>query len=89
MDDATRTSVRMGPRLLSITCRVLSSTAEAEWVVQDAYSRWRGMALGTLDEIAACLITVITRRCLDRHREPNRERRAFSPSRRVELLVMR
>jgi RNA polymerase sigma-70 factor (ECF subfamily) len=81
MDDATRTYGRLRPRLLGIAYRMLGSTAEAEAVVQDAYSSWREVASATPDEMEACLVTVIAHLCLDRLRELNQEGKKFGESR--------
>lgn len=68
MDDSTRTFNRLRPRLQGIAYRMLSSKAEAEEVVQDAWLRWHEAAHGTLDSAEAWLVTVTTHLAIDRLR---------------------
>lgn len=57
-------------------------------MVQDAYVRWREAAPATLHKPEAWLVTIITRRCLNRLRRLNREGQTFGESRLLEPLVL-
>jgi RNA polymerase sigma-70 factor, ECF subfamily len=88
MDDATRTYGRLRPRLLGIACRLLGSTAEAEAVVEDAYSCWQEVGSAQPDEMEACFVTVIAHLCLDRLRERNLEGKKLGESRLPEPMAI-
>lgn len=65
-EDATAVFLADRDRLFGIAYRMLGSVADAEDVVQDAWVRWRGVDVGTIDRPAAFLTTIVTRLCLDR-----------------------
>ena len=68
---------RHRPRLFGIAYRMLSSRADAEDVMQDAYLRWDR---GTSEEprsAEAWLVTVVTRLCIDRLRAVRAERECY------------
>ncbi len=57
---------RLRPLFLALAYRMLSSVAEAEDVVQDAYLKWHGVDAARVESPRAYLTTVVTRLCLDR-----------------------
>jgi len=59
---------RHRPHLLAVAFRVLGSDADAEDVVQDAWSRYDRADVSEVENIGAWLVTVVTRLCLDRLR---------------------
>lgn len=64
-------------RLFGIAYRMLSSRAEAEDVVQDAYLRWHQADRGAIENPEAWLVTTTTRRAIDRLRALKTEREAY------------
>ncbi|MEN3213955.1 sigma-70 family RNA polymerase sigma factor [Methylorubrum populi] len=62
------------PRLTRLAYRMLGSVADAEDVVQDAYSRWLTVDPGSVREPAAFLHVIVTRLCLN-HLKAARHRR--------------
>jgi len=64
-------------RLLGLAYRILSSYADAEDVVQEAWIRWQGVDHETIDRPAAYLTTVTTRLALDRARTIARRRERY------------
>lgn len=77
-DAATTTFHRLRPRLIGIAYRMLSSMAEAEDVVQDAWLRWHGTDPATLDSAEAWLVTVTTRIAIDRLRAAKLQRAHYT-----------
>jgi RNA polymerase sigma-70 factor (ECF subfamily) len=65
------------PRLLGLAYRILSSYADAEDVVQEAWIRWQGVDHDTIDRPAAYLTTTLTRLALDRARTIARRREHY------------
>jgi len=65
---------RHRPRLFGLAYRMLSSRADAEDVLQDAYLRWHREASGELRSPEAWLVTTVTRLCIDRLRAVRAER---------------
>ena len=65
------------PSLVRIAYRMLSSVADAEDVVQDAFLRWLDVDRNTVREPAAFLRRVVTRLCLDRLKSVRRERETY------------
>jgi len=65
------------PRLLGLAYRILSSYADAEDVVQEAWIRWQSVELDTIDRPAAYLTTTLTRLALDRARTIARRREHY------------
>lgn len=65
------------PRLLSVAYRLLGSMVDAEDVVQEAWIRWQGTDVSTIDNPEAFLTTVVTRLALDRLRRVKARREAY------------
>jgi len=65
------------PRLLGLAYRILSSYADAEDVVQEAWIRWQGVDHPAIDRPAAYLTTILTRLALDRARTIARRREHY------------
>jgi RNA polymerase sigma-70 factor (ECF subfamily) len=65
------------PRLFGIAYRMLSSRADAEDVLQDAYLRWHRGASDELRSPEAWLVTTVTRLCIDRLRSVRAEREHY------------
>jgi RNA polymerase sigma-70 factor (ECF subfamily) len=65
------------PRLFGIAYRMLSSRADAEDVLQDAYLRWHRGASDELRSPEAWLVTTVTRLCIDRLRAVRAEREQY------------
>jgi RNA polymerase sigma-70 factor, ECF subfamily len=64
-------------RLFGIAYRMLGTVTEAEDALSDAWIRWQAAAHATIDEPAAWLTTVVTRRCLDVLRSARVRREAY------------
>ena len=64
-------------RLFGIAYRMLSSRADAEDVLQDAYLRWHRGVSGELRSPEAWLVTIVTRLCIDRLRAARVEREQY------------
>ncbi|MGH6645354.1 RNA polymerase sigma-70 factor [Aquabacterium sp.] len=77
MNDTTATFNRLRPRLQGIAYRMLSSIAEAEDVVQDAWLRWHEAAHATIENAEAWLVTVTTRLSIDRLRSAKVQREHY------------
>ncbi len=65
------------PRLGRLAYRMLGSVAEAEDAVQDAWLRWRGADVQTIDDPAAWLVRATTRLCIDRMRAARTRRETY------------
>jgi len=78
LDDATRTFDRLRSRLQGIAYRMLSSVAEAEDVVQDAWLRWYGADRAQIDNGEAWLVAVTTRLSIDRLRAVKVQREHYA-----------
>ena len=74
IDSATFQLLR--PHLFAVAYRMLSSAAEAEDVVQDAWLR-AAAAPADLDSERAWLTTVVTRLCLDRLKAARTQREEY------------
>ncbi|MGB6308849.1 MAG: RNA polymerase sigma-70 factor [Steroidobacteraceae bacterium] len=68
---------RHRPRLFGIAYRMLSSRADAEDVLQDAYLRWHRGSSEELRSAEAWLVTIVTRLCIDRLRAVRAEREHY------------
>jgi len=68
MQDRSSEFERHRPRLFGIAYRMLSSRADAEDVLQDAYLRWHRGASDELRSPEAWIVTTVTRLCIDRLR---------------------
>ncbi|HXP66692.1 MAG TPA: RNA polymerase sigma-70 factor [Steroidobacteraceae bacterium] len=77
MDDRATTFQRHKPKLYGIAYRMLSSAADAEDILQDAYLRWHETDAGRIEIPEAWLTTVVTRLCIDRLRASRSEREAY------------
>jgi RNA polymerase sigma-70 factor, ECF subfamily len=62
------------PRLFGIAYRMLGSRTEAEDLLQDAYLRWHESDRTNIQSVAAFLVTITTRLCIDRLRQLKQER---------------
>ncbi len=63
---------RERPRLVGLGYRLLGSLTDAEDVVQEAWIRWSGVDIGSIERPAAWLTTVVSRLGLDRLRARRR-----------------
>jgi RNA polymerase sigma-70 factor, ECF subfamily len=77
MQDRLSEFERHRPRLFGIAYRMLSSRADADDVLQDAYVRWHRGASGELRSPEAWLVTTVTRLCIDRLRAVRAEREQY------------
>jgi RNA polymerase sigma-70 factor, ECF subfamily len=64
-------------RLFGLAYRMLGSVADAEDVVQDVGETWTRTDTETIEDPEAWLVTVTTRRCLDRLRSAQRRRETY------------
>jgi RNA polymerase sigma-70 factor (TIGR02957 family) len=78
IDEATRAFDQLRPRLQGIAYRMLSSVAEAEDVVQDAWLRWHGADRANIDNPEAWLVSVTTRLSMDRLRAAKVQREHYA-----------
>lgn len=65
------------PMLMGIAYRMLSSAAEAEDAVQDAWLRWRSADAGAIVDDRAWLSTAIVRICIDRLKSARARRETY------------
>lgn len=65
------------PRLIRLAYRMLGSIADAEDVVQDAYSRWLAVDPASVREPAAFLRVVVTRLCINQLKSARRRRETY------------
>lgn len=65
-------------RLFGIAYGMLGSVADAEDVVQDAYLRWAGVDVTSVDSPAAYLTTITTRLAIDELRSARRRREEYT-----------
>jgi RNA polymerase sigma factor (sigma-70 family) len=65
---------RTRPNLMGLAYRILGSRADAEDAVQDTFLKWRQADIRQIDNPAAWLTTICTRRCLDLLRAAHRSR---------------
>jgi RNA polymerase sigma-70 factor, ECF subfamily len=77
MDDRATTFQQHKPKLYGLAYRMLSSVADAEDILQDAYLRWHQTDSGKIRIPEAWLTTVVTRLCIDRMRRSRAEREAY------------
>jgi RNA polymerase sigma-70 factor (ECF subfamily) len=77
MDD-TSIFDKLRPRLQGIAYRMLSSVAEAEDVVQDAWLRWHSTTRETIENAEAWLVAVTTRISIDRLRAAKIQREHYT-----------
>ncbi|HKQ90045.1 MAG TPA: RNA polymerase sigma-70 factor [Blastocatellia bacterium] len=80
MQDVNRRSVvfeQSRRRLFGLAYRMLSSKADAEDMVQEAYLRWHQAPADEIRSPEAWLVTVVTRLCIDRLRSAAAERETY------------
>lgn len=77
MDERTRVFDEQRPRLFGLAYRMLSTRADAEDVLQDAYLRWQSVDTTQLESAQAWLTTVVTRLAIDRLRRARIEREGY------------
>src|SRR5690606_3494492 len=65
------------PRLVRLAYRMLGSVADAEDVVQDAWTRWLRTDREAVREPAALLRTIVVRLCLNELRSARRRRETY------------
>jgi RNA polymerase sigma-70 factor (ECF subfamily) len=65
------------PRLTGLAYRITGSLADAEDVVQDAWIRWAGQDVASVENAAGWLTTVTSRLALDRLRAQRRRREVY------------
>jgi RNA polymerase sigma-70 factor, ECF subfamily len=65
------------PKLIRVAYRMLSSVADAEEVVQDAFLRWLDTDRAAVREPEAYLRRVVTRLCLDHLKSARRRRETY------------
>lgn len=75
------------PRLFGIAYRMLGSRTDAEDLLQDAYLRWHHSDRTKIQSVAAYLVTITTRLCVDRLRELKQERARYVGERLPEPVV--
>ena len=75
------------PRLFGIAYRMLGSRAEAEDLLQDAYLRWHDSDRRNIQSVAAFLVTITSRLCVDRLRVLKQERAHYVGSWLPEPIV--
>lgn len=74
---ADRHLQELRPRLIRLAYRMLGSVADAEDVVQDAYSRWLSADPASVLEPAAFLRVIVTRLCLNQLNSARRRRETY------------
>ena len=74
-------------RLFGIAYRMLGSRTEAEDLLQDAYLRWHASDRTGIQSVAAFLVTITTRLCVDRLRALKQERVHYVGEWLPELIV--
>lgn len=73
-DTKTEAFEALRPTLLGLAYRILGSLADAEDAVQDCFLKWSAAERKRIDDEAAWMTTVCTRRCLDMLRAAHRSR---------------
>ena len=75
--DAAESFDPLRPRLTRVAYRMLGSVADAEDVVQEAFSRWMGADRDVVIEPEAFLRRTVTRLCLDQLKSARRKRETY------------
>ncbi len=75
--DPTDTFAALRPQLLGLAYRILGTLADAEDAVQDTFLKWDAANLEEIENPAAWLTTVCTRRSLDLLRAAHRSRVSY------------
>src|SRR5690606_41842366 len=65
------------PRLVRLAYRMLGSVADAEDVVQDAWTRWLRADRTSVREPGALLRTIVTRLCINELKSARRRRESY------------
>lgn len=73
-NDGTELFERSRRTLHGLAYRILGSRSDAEDAVQDTFLKWQAAEQGAIDNPAAWLTTICTRRCLDMLRAAHRTR---------------
>lgn len=77
MNERAQTFEKHRARLSAVAYRMLSSRADAEDTVQDAYLRWHRASPEEIRSPEAWLVTTVTRLCIDRLRQARVERESY------------
>lgn len=77
LPEATRLFEAQRPRLLRLAYRMLSSVAEAQDVVQDAWLRWQRADPSEVQNAPAFLTRIVTRLCLDAMKSARAQRETY------------
>ena len=77
LPEATRLFEAQRPRLLRLAYRMLSSVAEAQDVVQDAWLRWQRTDVTEVQNAPAFLARIVTRLCLDAMKSARAQRETY------------
>lgn len=77
LPEATRLFEAQRPRLLRLAYRMLSSMAEAQDIVQDAWLRWQRTDLSEVQNAPAFLTRTVTRLCLDAMKTARAKRETY------------
>jgi RNA polymerase sigma-70 factor, ECF subfamily len=77
MADAAQVFSEHRERLAGVAYRVLGRVADVEDVVQDAWLRWSGVELDSVDDPEAYLVRITTRLAIDRLRSAQARREAY------------
>ena len=77
LDERASTFQQYKPKLYGIAYRMLSSAADADDILQDAYLRWHQAESGRVRVPEAWLTTVVTRLCIDKLRACRADREAY------------
>lgn len=77
LPEATRLFEAQRPRLLRLAYRMLSSVAEAQDVVQDAWLRWQRADVSEVQNAPAFLTRIVTRLCLDAMKSARAQRETY------------
>nr|WP_218671383.1 RNA polymerase sigma-70 factor [Microbispora sp. GKU 823] len=76
-DPATEAFVAHRNLLFTVAYEMLGSAADAEDVLQEAWLRWAGVDLGTVQDRRAYLVRIVTRQALSRLRTLGRRRESY------------
>ncbi|HSB97035.1 MAG TPA: RNA polymerase sigma-70 factor [Spongiibacteraceae bacterium] len=78
MENALDIFAKHRPRLFGIAYRMLGARSDADDILQEAYLRWAGIDIATVENAEAWLVTATTRLCIDRLRAAKAERAAYT-----------
>jgi RNA polymerase sigma-70 factor (ECF subfamily) len=77
MDDDITSFEELRPLLFSIAYRMLSSVADAEDAVQEAFLKWQDVDRSKVESAKAYLAKAVTRLCIDRLRSAQHRRETY------------